>query len=72
MRRLDSEINQVESWARARSRDLPKSEIRDLGDMVSLVRRIDIKPHKGRRRDVRKIDLTIRELREIASQRKHA
>jgi hypothetical protein len=59
------------AWAteRARERDLPKAQIRDLGDMISLVRRLDGKTTKGRRRDLKKIDSTLSDLRELMAQK---
>ena len=65
--RLEAEIDEVTLWAseRAKERDLPKSRIRDLGDMITLVRKIDAKPIKGRRRDLKKIDATVGDLREL-------
>ena len=65
--RLEAEIDEVAAWAseRAKERDLPKARIRDLGDMITLVRKIDTKPIKGRRRDLKKIDATVGDLREL-------
>ena len=65
--RLEAEIDEVAAWAgeRAIERDLPKACIRDLGDMITLVRKIDTKPIKGRRRDLKKIDATLGDLREL-------
>ena len=69
LRRLETEIDEISDWAQARSGNLPKSEIRDLGDMVTLIRKIDVKPLKGRRKDLKKIDTTIAELRGFLDQR---
>lgn len=65
--RLEAELDEVAAWAseRARERDLPKARIRDLGDMITLVRKVDAKPVKGRRRDLKKIDATVSDLREL-------
>lgn len=65
--RLEAEIDEIGVWAseQAKERDLPKSRIRDLGDMITLVRKIDAKPSKGRRRDLKKIDATVGDLREL-------
>ena len=67
LNRLETEIDEVAAWAseRAQERDLPKACIRDLGDMITLVRKIDPKPIKGRRRDLKKIDATVGDLREL-------
>ena len=68
--RLELEIDEVSAWANelAKERELPKARIRDLGDMITLVRKIDAKPPKGRRRDLKKIDATVGDLREISGQ----
>ncbi len=65
--RLEAEIDEVAAWAneRAKERDLPKACIRNLGDMITLVRKIETKPDKGRRRDLKKIDATVGDLREL-------
>jgi hypothetical protein len=66
--RLEAEIDAVAAWAleQAKSRELPKARIRDLGDMITLVRKLDkASVAKGRRRDLRKIDSTVKDLREI-------
>ena len=44
---------------------VPSERIRDLRDMLTLVRRLEVKPAKGRRRDLRKIENVIDELREL-------
>src|ERR1700748_2116660 len=71
LRRLESELDEVAAWAheRAAERNLPKARVRDLGDMITLVRKVDGKPEKGRRRDLKKIDATVGDLRELMSNR---
>lgn len=44
----------------------PASRIPDLRDMLMLLRNFDIKPAKGRRRDLKKIDNLLADLLEIA------
>lgn len=71
LERLEREIDEVAAWARERAKEpnLPKARIRDLGDMITLVRKIDGKPSKGRRRDLKKIDSTVEDLRELMDQK---
>lgn len=71
LNRLETEIDEVSAWAseQAKERELPKSRQRDLGDMITLVRKIDAKPVKGRRRDLKKIDATVGDLREMIGQK---
>src|SRR5450432_272397 len=67
--RLEAEIDAVAAWAsdQAKSDDLPKSRIRDLGDMITLVRKLEKNSDsKGRRRDLKRIDTTLQDLREIS------
>lgn len=41
------------------------AKLRDLRDMLSLLSRLSVKPEKGRRKDIKKVDSTIRDLRSI-------
>lgn len=64
-RRLDQEIGSVMKWAHSNSMNgnLSQARIRDFGDMLSLVRRVEAKPDKGRRKDLKKIDSVVSDLR---------
>jgi hypothetical protein len=64
-RRLDHEIDSVMEWARSiyANGKISQSRIRDLGDMSTLVRKVEAKPEKGRRKDLKKIDSVVRDLR---------
>lgn len=69
---LEAEIDEVSAWARAQAEqtdDLPKARLRDLGDMITLVRKLETKPLKGRRRDLKRIDATLADLREISDRK---
>ncbi len=46
---------------------IPPELIRDARDMVTLIRTLDIKPEKGRRRDLKKIEGVVEELQKIVS-----
>ena len=46
-------------------RKLPASRAHDLRDMLSLLRSLEIKPAKGRRRDLKKVETLLEELRRI-------
>lgn len=69
--RLEAGIDEVATWAteRAREPELPKAHLRDLGDMITLVRKLGHKPDKGRRRDLKRIDRTIEDLRQLIGRR---
>jgi len=64
---LEAEIDEVVAWAheQTKQRDPSKVCLRNLGDMITLVRKIETKPEKGRRRDLKKIDATVSDLREL-------
>ena len=42
--------------------DAPSDQLRDLRDMLSLMRNLQVRPEKGRRKDLKKIDSTIGDL----------
>ena len=65
--RLEAEIDEVAVWAKRKGERARPSKacIRNLGDMITLVRKIETKPEKGRRRDLKKIDATVSDLREL-------
>src|ERR1700758_161430 len=52
----DSVLEQV------KNPNLPPAQIRDLRDMITLCRTLDLKPDKGRRKDLKKIDTLVEEL----------
>ncbi len=43
----------------------PASRVADLRDMLMLLRNFDIKPARGRRRDLKKVETMVADLREI-------
>lgn len=49
----------------ASKRKLPGSRVSDLRDILMLLRSLDVKPAKGRRRDLKKIETLVGDLREI-------
>jgi hypothetical protein len=46
----------------AKNPKLLPAQIRDLRDMITLCRTLDLKPEKGRRKDLKKIDTLVEEL----------
>jgi hypothetical protein len=69
-RRLDDEINLVMEWAHSTSDNgkISQARVRDLGDMLSLVRKMEVRPDKGRRKDLKKIDSIVSDLRFFVEQ----
>ncbi len=62
--RIETELKEIKEAALAQNNgsQVPASKIRDLRDMIILCRTLDIKPDKGRRKDLKKIDSLIDEL----------
>lgn len=62
--RVESEIVQIREAVAAeeKKKKLPASRVRDARDIITLIRTLDVKAEKGRRRDLKKIDLLIEEL----------
>jgi hypothetical protein len=48
-----------------RGKKLPAARAHELRDMLSLLRNLEIKPAKGRRRDLKKVENLLEELRRI-------
>jgi hypothetical protein len=49
-----------------RAEDLPRERLHDIRDLTIMMRKRKLKPEKGRRKDVRKLDSLIRDLQSIA------
>ncbi len=49
--------------SRAGSAAEPDSQIHDLRDMITVLRTLEVKPPAGRRRDLKKIEATVEDLR---------
>ena len=62
--RIEGQIGQIHEKVLKRAKN-PKdssAHLQDLRDMITLCRTLDIKPDKGRRKDLKKIDLLVDEL----------
>jgi hypothetical protein len=63
--RLEGEMTRVRAAA-SRSMNkkrLPAAQIRDARDMLTLLRKLDVKPSKGRRRDLKRVETVVEELK---------
>lgn len=62
--RVEGEIVQIREAVAAeeKKKKVPSSRLRDARDIITLIRTLDVKAEKGRRRDLKKIDLLIEEL----------
>jgi hypothetical protein len=66
---IEAEITQLHSTVNTQAeskRKLPASRVHDLRDMLMLLRSLEIKPTKGKRRDLKKVENLVEELRLIA------
>jgi hypothetical protein len=63
--RIEGEIEQIRDavGAEEKKKKIPTAHMRDARDIITLVRTLDVKAEKGRRRDLKKIDLLVEELR---------
>jgi len=66
---IEADITQLHSTVNTEAeskRKLPSSRSHDLRDMLMLLRSLEIKPAKGKRRDLKKVENLVAELRLIA------
>ena len=63
-KRVETQLTQIRDAVleQAKNAELPPARIRDLRDMITLCRTLDLKPEKGRRKDFKKIDTLMEEL----------
>ncbi len=66
--RVESDLAAVREVviAEANRKKVAVSRNRDARDMITLIRTLNIKPDKGRRRDLKKIDSLVEELQRLA------
>lgn len=69
---VETDLDQLREGIAAKQGSLNKTKIpveltRDARDMVTLIRTLDIKPEKGRRRDLKKITGVIEDLQKIVA-----
>ncbi|MEO8204782.1 MAG: hypothetical protein ABI615_01285 [Chthoniobacterales bacterium] len=62
--RVEGEIAHIQEIIRteADGEKVSAAKIRDLRDMLSILRNLDTKPEKGRRKDLKKLDLLVVDL----------
>lgn len=59
-------LHAVLSGEAAARRKLPASRLHDLRDMLMVLRSLEVKPAKGRRRDLKRVENVVEELRAIS------
>jgi hypothetical protein len=65
---IESELTQIHEQVlteAASKKKLPGSRATDLRDMLMLLRSLEVKPAKGRRRDLKKVETMVEDLRSI-------
>jgi hypothetical protein len=62
--RFDADLNQVRQAVKAleEGKKIPQTRIHDLRDMLMLIRKLDVKPLKGRRRDLKRAESVVEDL----------
>ncbi len=66
---IEAEIAQLQIVIAAETdpkKKFPASRVADLRDMLMLLRSFDIKPARGRRRDLKKVEGLVKDLRDIS------
>jgi len=65
---VESELAQVVALVTAENdkKKVPADRVKDMRDMLMLMRELEVKTSKGRRRDLKRIESTVAELRTIA------
>jgi len=65
---VESEIAQIQILITGETdskKKFPASRVADLRDMLMLLRNFDIKPARGRRRDLKKVESLVQDMRDI-------
>src|SRR5438128_1536797 len=62
--RVETQLNQIRDSVleQAKNPNPPPPRVRDLRDMITLCRTLDLRPAKGRRKDLKKIESLVEEL----------
>jgi len=61
--RLDEELQKIGGTVEAKAQEkISQARLRDMRDMLTLLRTLQVKPDKGRRKDLKKLDSVIGDL----------
>ena len=65
--RIDGELNQIRDAVAkiAMEKKVSKERMKGLRDLLLILREVEVKPEKGRRRDMKKIEEAAREMRHV-------
>ncbi len=70
--KLTADLALIKNWNEdiAKSAKPERDDVRSQGDMIGLLRKLKLKPEKGRRRDLRKIDSVLDDLMFLSGQKR--
>ncbi|MBV9673320.1 MAG: hypothetical protein JO076_10925 [Verrucomicrobia bacterium] len=63
--RLDTDLLQIREVILAQSKKPGTHRLHDMRDMITLCRTVDLKPEKGRRKDLKKIESLIEDMQSM-------
>ena len=65
--RIDGELNGIREAVAsiAAQKRVPKARVKSLRDLLLILREVEVKPEKGRRRDLKKIETAVKEMRRM-------
>ena len=65
--RIDAELDGIREAVSniASQKRVPKERIKSLRDLLLILREVEVKPEKGRRRDLKKIEMAAKEMRRV-------
>ena len=67
--RIDGELNEIREAVAsiAAKKKVPVERVKSLRDLLLILREVEVKPEKGRRRDLKKIETAAKEMRRIVA-----
>lgn len=65
--RIDGELDGIREAvaSMASQKKVPKERMKSLRDLLLILREVEVKPEKGRRRDLKKIEMAAKEMRRV-------
>ena len=65
--RIDGELNGIREAVAsiASQKKVPGERVKSLRDLLLILREVEVKPEKGRRRDLKKIETAVKEMRRL-------
>ena len=65
--RIDGELNDIREAVAgiASQKKVPAERVKSLRDLLLILREVEVKPEKGRRRDLKRIETAVKEMRRM-------